>query len=106
MAREDFTRDTRWDRDADRTRRPAEARDTDDFGQADYSTDYGYDARRRAGYRAADDAPRRSDDVGQADYSGDYDRGRGQGYRPFSEDDRDYGRPVETRRDYLDTSPR
>ena len=42
----------------------------DDFGQADYSTDYGYDPRTRTGYRADDDYDR--GDHGQADYREDY----------------------------------
>ncbi|WP_293678751.1 BON domain-containing protein [uncultured Phenylobacterium sp.] len=37
------------DRDGDRPR------DREDFGQADYSDLYGYDARHRTGYRAYDD---------------------------------------------------
>jgi hypothetical protein len=99
MAREDFSRDARWDRDAERRR--AEPRETDDFGQADYSQDYAYDPRRRAGYRAEDDRIPPSDDYGQADYSSDYayDPERGRAYRRFSEDDRDYGRPAEGRPD-------
>jgi hypothetical protein len=102
MAREDFSRDARRDRDAGRARRPTETRDADDFGQADYSMDYGYDARRRAGYRAEDDRRPLSEDYGQADYSNDYayDPERGRAYRRFSEDDRDYSRPADDRRDY------
>jgi len=92
----DWTRDEReyrrerWDdrRDA---RTPASR---EDFGQADFSDDYGYDAERRVGYRAADETSRRNDDFGQADYSSDYafDSDRGRAYRRFSEDDRDYSR--------------
>jgi len=85
-------------RDRDDMRRgedPGEGRDLgrrDDFGQADYSNDYAYDPRRRAGYRAEETV--RGDDHGQADYSKDYayDRTEGRAYRRFSEDDRDYGR--------------
>lgn len=75
----------RWDRPDDR-RDPA---DREDFGQADYSRDYAYDADRRAGVRAEDE-DRRDDDYGQADYSTDfaYDADRGRGYRRFSEEDR------------------
>jgi hypothetical protein len=63
-----------------------------DFGQADFSSDYGYDPERRSGYRAADEAGRRADDYGQADYSTDfaYDPQLGRGYRRFSDEDRDY----------------
>lgn len=42
-------------------RKPAMSR-ADDFGQADYSTAYGYDPRTRTGYRA--DAPATSYDLG------------------------------------------
>lgn len=65
----------------------------EDFGQADFSSDYAYDPVQRAGYHAADEAGRRGDDYGQADYSTDYayDPEQGRGYRRFSEDDRDYG---------------
>ncbi|HEY8574595.1 BON domain-containing protein [Phenylobacterium sp.] len=68
----------------------------DDFGQADYSTDYAYDPSRRAGYRAEEDRTGR-DDYGQADYSGDYgyDTREGRAYRRFSEDDRDYARRMD-----------
>ena len=75
----------------------AEPRDRADFGQADYSSDYGYDPRRRAGYRAEEDVrPPGADDYGQADYSTDwaYDRERGP-YRRFSEDDRDYAQRMD-----------
>jgi hypothetical protein len=67
----------------------------EDFGQADFSSDYAYDPERRTGYRAADEAGRRADDFGQADYSTDYayDPDRGRAYRRFSEDDRDYDDP-------------
>jgi hypothetical protein len=90
MPRED------WRNDRDE-RRPREApRERDDLGQADYSNDYGYDPRRRTGYRAEEDVKPRSDDYGQADYSTDwaYDPERGP-YRRFSEDDRDYGRRMD-----------
>jgi osmotically-inducible protein OsmY len=79
----------RWSREPDRdTRRdyidtPSRAdAPNDDFGQADYSTDYGYDPRTRTGYRAADDFEAR-DDFGQADYSEDfgYDAQGRAGYR-------------------------
>jgi hypothetical protein len=96
----DWTRDERqgrherWDeRDDARRAAPRE-----DFGQADFSNDYGYDPERRAGYRVADETGERSDDYGQADYSTDYayDRDRGRAYRRFAEDD---GPPPRTYRD-------
>lgn len=91
----DWTRDERGDRERWDDRRDARTPSPrEDFGQADFSNDYGYDAERRVGYRTAEEAGRRDDDFGQADYSTDYafDSQRGAGYRRFSEDDRDYGR--------------
>jgi hypothetical protein len=69
-----------------------EPTEREDFGQADFSSDYAYDPERRAGRRTADDLSRGQDDYGQADYSSDYgfDPERGRAYRRFSEDDRDY----------------
>lgn len=67
----------RWDyereREAEREMRRRDPRDDrpDDFGQADYSTDYGYDPRTRTGYRAHEDDRDRGD-YGQADYGEDY----------------------------------
>jgi hypothetical protein len=83
--------------------RIGEARDAhrsfgrDDYGQADYSSDFNYDPRRRTGYRAQEDANVQGEDFGQADYSNDYayDRRSGRAYRRFSEDDRDYGRRMD-----------
>lgn len=74
-------------------RRDDEPPSRDDFGQADYSSDYGYDARRRAGYRAEEDLPPR-EDFGQADYSNDYayDPERRAAFRRDGETDRDYAR--------------
>lgn len=71
-------------------------RDHEDFGQADYSSDYGYDPRRRAGYRAEEDLTPRTDDYGQADYSKDfvYDEREGRARRRF-ESDADYGRRMD-----------
>ena len=85
MAREDW-RDYEGER---ARRRSAEAPTRDDFGQADYSTDYRYDPRSRTGYRADKDY-RDRDDYGQADYTTDwaYDPEGGQPYRRFSDDDR------------------
>jgi hypothetical protein len=61
-------------------------RDLEDFGQADYSRDYGYDPDARAGYRA-ERLRSRGEDYGQADYSDDwgYDRDRGP-YRRYADD--------------------
>jgi hypothetical protein len=74
----------------------------DDYGLADYSTDYGYDPDRRAGYRAAEETSRRADDFGQADYSTDfaYDPERGRGYRRYADEDRGYDAPREHERGY------
>lgn len=101
MPRQDWTREDRRERPdwreedsrRDRLSRP----ERDDFGQADYSTDYEYDAASRSGRRVAEDANVR-DDYGQADYSRDYayDPDRGRGYRRFTDDDRDYGRRMDS----------
>ena len=93
-------RDHQARREAGRDWRDPAARE--DFGQADFSSDYAYDPAQRAGYRAAADPDRRADDYGQADYSTDYayDPDRGRGYRRFSEDDRDYGQPEDADRVY------
>src|SRR5437879_5715143 len=87
MAREDW-------QDREDERRRAAMRGRDDYGQADYSSDYGYDPHRRSGYRAEEDLRPRTDDFGQADYTTDYgyDTERGRAYRRYSEDDRDYAR--------------
>ena len=95
MAR-DWTREEREyrrERSDDRHLR-REPEEREDFGQADFSTDYAYDPERRAGYRTSDEMSRRGDDYGQADYSTDYayDRDRGAAYRRFSDDDRTYDR--------------
>src|SRR5947208_3102272 len=88
MAREDWQ-----DREDMRRRDQPGARD--DFGQADYSDDYAYDPRRRAGYRAEEDV--RAEDYGQADYSRDYayDPEARRAYRRYSAEDQDYGRPTD-----------
>ncbi|THD80893.1 MAG: BON domain-containing protein [Phenylobacterium sp.] len=71
--------------------------DREDFGQADYSSDYGYDPAARSGYRA--DRVERRDDFGQADYSRDYGYDPDTGpYRRFSEEDPNV-RPAETERE-------
>jgi hypothetical protein len=84
-AREERGREERATRRDDR-RRPND----DDFGLADYSTDYGYDPGRRAGFRAADEEEVRRADYGQADYSTDfaYDTERGRAYRRYADDGR------------------
>jgi len=87
MAREDW----RDHEDERMRRRETEGRGRDDFGQADYSTDYDYDPRNRTGFRA-DDRYADRDDYGQADYTTDwaYDPERGRPYRRFSDDDRSF----------------
>jgi len=78
-----------------------DGRDRKDFGQADYSQDYGYDPRGRSGVRP-EEAQRGRDDYGQADYSTDwaYDPERGGGYRRADEDRAFEGRPDE--RSFMD----
>jgi hypothetical protein len=87
MAREDW-------QDREDERRRAETRGRRDFGQADYSADYGYDPRTRSGYRVEEETAPRADDFGQADYSTDYayDPERRGGYRRYSAEDREYVR--------------
>lgn len=87
MAREDWQ-----DREEDRRR--AGLRGREDYGQGDYSRDYGYDARHRRGYRAEEETRPPSEDYGQADYSSDYayDPDGRRGYRRYSADDADYAR--------------
>ena len=82
----------REERDLRRERRD-DPRTQDDFGQADFSSDYGYDSDRHEGYRTAEEIARRREDYGQADYSTDYayDPDRGEAHRQFS-DERAYGR--------------
>ena len=92
----DWTRDER-DYQRDRwAERPGgrEPSRQDDFGQADFSSDYGYDPDRREGYRAAEEIGERREDYGQADYSTDYafDPDRGEAYRRYSTGEADYGR--------------
>jgi hypothetical protein len=69
----------------------------DDFGQADFSTDFAYDPDHRTAHRMADEHAWRRDDYGQADYSQDYvyDADRARAYRRYSEGDRDYGSRAE-----------
>jgi hypothetical protein len=93
---------TRDERERERDDRRDLRRPRDDFGQADYSSDYAYDPDRRAGYRQADEVRGRGEDYGLADYSNDYayDPERGHGYRRYSEDDRDYADPDDRDRSY------
>jgi hypothetical protein len=78
-------------RERDEDRRDPREREREDFGQADYSSDYAYDPESRSGYRADERIREEADDYGQADYSTDwaYDRARARPYRRFSEDDRE-----------------
>ncbi|MFN3512198.1 MAG: BON domain-containing protein [Phenylobacterium sp.] len=69
--------------------------DLRDFGQADYSEDYGYDPDTRTGYRR-DERGALDDDYGQADFGRDYayDPERREGYRRDARDlDRRYDEP-------------
>lgn len=77
----------RWD-DRERYADRRDARE-DDFGQADYSTDYSYDPRTRTAYRTHDDRPD-LEDFGQADYSEDfgYDARSRSGYRRSDPEER------------------
>jgi len=79
-------------------REPGERRtfERQDYGQADYSLDYAYDPRRRAGYRN-EPGPDFRDDYGQADYSSDYgyDPQNRSGYRRFAGGEPDYGRRMD-----------
>ena len=76
MPRDDW-RDRESERNLDSA---ADRRGRDDFGQADFSTDYGYDPHTRSGYR--DTAPHGTEH-GPADYTNDwaYDPERGQAVR-------------------------
>lgn len=82
----DYRRDRFEDRDRWDDRRDARP---EDYGQADYSTDYRYDPRSRTGYRVEDDRAD-LDDYGQADYSEDYgyDERRREAYRRSDPQDR------------------
>jgi hypothetical protein len=99
MAREDW-------QEREEERRRASLRHRDDYGQADYSEDYGYDPVRRTGYRAEEDIEPRTNDFGQADYSNDYayDPERGRAYRRYADADRDYARRMD-RGDYRPDHP-
>jgi len=88
------------ERDEERRNGRRDPRDREDFGQADYSSDYAYDPDSRTGYRADERTRENADDYGQADYSDDwaYDRERGRSYRRFSDDDREMGERYEEER--------
>ena len=107
MAREDW-----HDREDERRRAALRGRDDredlEDYGLADYSRDYGYDPRRRAGYRVDEDVRPRGDDYGQADYSSDYgyDPESRSAYRRYSADDRDYVRRMNDGEGRRDDQPR
>jgi osmotically-inducible protein OsmY len=90
MAREDW-------QDREDERRRSALRGREDFGQADYADDYGYDPRARSGYRVEQDIRPTTDDFGQADYSTDYayDPERRGAYRRYSDADLDYGRRMD-----------
>jgi len=92
MAREDWQA-----REEDRRRAALRGGDRDDFGQADYSRDYGYDPAARSGYRVEDELRPAYNDYGQADYSTDYayDAERGEAFRRDVGPDRDYGRRMD-----------
>jgi hypothetical protein len=67
-------------READRRRRGAHEKD--DYGQADYSRDYGYDPETHAGYRRGEDPRDRDDELRRADDE------RGRPYGPPPREDR------------------
>lgn len=94
MARYDWR-----DREDDRRDWRRGRRDREDFGQADYSDDYSYDADARAGYRPDERLGDEADDYRQAENSGDwvYDREPGRAYRRFTDDDREMGEPARDR---------
>jgi hypothetical protein len=101
MAREDW-------QDREEERRRDALRDREDYGLADYSRDYGYDPRRRAGYRREEEVRPRDDDYGQADYSSDYgyDPERRSAYRRYSADDREYAHRMNDGDSRRDDQPR
>ena len=101
MAREDW-------QDREEERRREALRDREDYGLADYSRDYGYDPRRRAGYRRDEEMRARDDDYGQADYSSDYgyDPERRSAYRRYSADDREYAQRMNDGDGRRDDQPR
>lgn len=97
MAREDWRR-----RDEERGWR-TDPRQREDFGQADYSDEYGYDPEHRTGYPLEARQRFRDGDYRREEFSTDYayDPEGGRGYRRFYRDDRtretgdadDYDRP-------------
>jgi hypothetical protein len=90
MAREDWQ-----DREDQRRRGGLRARE--DFGQADYADDYGYDPRARSGYRVEPGIRPATEDFGQADYSSDYayDPERRVAARRYADPDGEYGRRMD-----------
>jgi hypothetical protein len=61
---------TPWDRrHAGMPHHPDPVEPRDDFGQADYSQEFGYDPQQRAGYRLEREDGARRDAYGPADYS-------------------------------------
>jgi len=79
--------------------------DPEDFGLADYSSDYAYDPDARTGYRADERMAEGREDYGQADYSSDwaFDRERGRAREMRSGPD---GRYREVRDERHDREPR
>jgi hypothetical protein len=92
MAREEWQ-----DREDERRRAAPRGGERGDFGQADYSRDYGYDPAARSGYRVEETLRPAYNDYGQADYSTDYayDAERSEAYRRHSAPDREYGRRMD-----------
>lgn len=105
-----MSRDDWRHRDEDQVRRAARRSPTeaprDDFGQADYSTDYVYDPHSRTGHRAEADLDRDRRDYGQADYSSDwaYDNHTGRAYRRYGDEGPAPGAPppAEPPRSWMD----
>jgi hypothetical protein len=98
-------------RDRDEARREEDRRrrwrgdDRDDFGLADYSSEYAYDPQARRGYRTDDRGLRADDD--RADYSRDWahDAERGP-YRPEMSEEARYRRERDRYRDARDADER
>jgi len=91
-------------REEDRRRRRRED-DRDDFGLADYSSEYAYDPQARRGYRTDDRGVRADED--RADYSRGWahDAERGP-YRPEMSDEARYRRERDRYRDARDADER
>jgi hypothetical protein len=99
-----MTRDDRRDHEEDHRRATPRGGARGDFGQADYSRDYGYDPAARSGYRVESDARPLYNDYGQADYSTDYDydAASGEAYRRHAELDRGDGRVLGQPRSWME----